>query len=66
MDVAYYYINRQKSVHVPAVVSVAMSRRYASAPDVTRYVTAHVTARKVTGHVTRPPARKQDTVSRSC
>ena len=24
MGVAYYYINRQKSVHVPAVVSVAM------------------------------------------
>ena len=66
MGVACYYIDRRKSVHVPAVVSVAMSRRYASAPDVTRYVTAHVTVRKVIGHVTRPPARKQDTVSRSC
>ena len=66
MGVACYYIDRRKSVHVPAVVSVAMSRRYASAPDVTRYVTAHVTVRKVIGHVTRPPARKQDTVSGSC
>ena len=53
-------------MHVPAVVSVVMSRRYVSAPDVTRYVTAHVSVRKVTGRVTRPPARKQDTVSRSC
>ena len=57
-------VNRQESVPVPTVANTAIRRRYVSARDVRRYVTAHVTVRKVTGHVTRPPARRQNTVSR--
>ena len=57
-------VNRRESVPVPTVANTAIRRCYVSARDVRRYFTAHVTVRKATGHVPRPPARRQNIVSR--